>query len=84
MNRQARFILGHCGVIEIELLTPGKFLKIIEHKSLGDLPRTIPAVIIKKHGIPIAVVRVDYDSIGVDVPADVERVERLLANASLP
>ena len=37
-----------------------------------------------EHGIPIAVVRVDYDSIGVDVPADVERVERLLANASLP
>ena len=37
-----------------------------------------------ENGIPIAVVRVDYDSIGVDVPADVERVERLLANASLP
>ncbi len=32
-----------------------------------------------ENGIPIAVVRVDYDSIGVDVPADVERVERLLA-----
>lgn len=37
-----------------------------------------------ENGIPIAVVRVDYDSVGVDVPADVERVERLLANASLP
>ncbi len=33
------------------------------------------------NGIPIAVVRVDYDSVGVDVPADVERVERLLAAA---
>lgn len=32
------------------------------------------------HGIDIAVVRVDYDSIGVDVPADVERVERLMAH----
>lgn len=32
-----------------------------------------------ENGIPIAVVRVDYDSVGVDVPADVERVERLLA-----
>ncbi|MEN9573954.1 MAG: hypothetical protein RL514_1809 [Verrucomicrobiota bacterium] len=32
-----------------------------------------------ENGIPIAVVRVAYDSVGVDVPADVERVERLLA-----
>ncbi len=31
-----------------------------------------------EHGIPIAVVRVNYDSIGVDVPADVQRVEALL------
>jgi len=31
-----------------------------------------------ENGIPIAVVRVDYDSVGVDVPADVVRVERLL------
>ena len=31
-----------------------------------------------EHGVQIAVVRVDSDSIGVDVPADVERVERLL------
>jgi 3-deoxy-manno-octulosonate cytidylyltransferase (CMP-KDO synthetase) len=30
------------------------------------------------NGIPIAVVRVDYDSIGVDVPADVARVEARL------
>jgi 3-deoxy-manno-octulosonate cytidylyltransferase (CMP-KDO synthetase) len=35
-----------------------------------------------ENGIPIAVVRVDYDSVGVDVPADVERVERLLATSS--
>ena len=32
-----------------------------------------------ENGIPIAVVEVDYDSVGVDVPADVKRVERLLA-----
>ena len=31
-----------------------------------------------ENGIQIAVVQVDYDSVGVDVPADVERVERLL------
>ncbi len=31
-----------------------------------------------ENGIAIAVARVDYDSIGVDVPADVARVERLL------
>ena len=30
------------------------------------------------HGVPIAVVKVDYDSVGVDVPADVPRVEQLL------
>ncbi len=32
-----------------------------------------------ENGIPIKVVQVDYDSVGVDVPADVKRVERLLA-----
>lgn len=31
-----------------------------------------------ENGISIAVVRVDYDSVGVDVPADVARVEALL------
>ena len=31
-----------------------------------------------EHGVAIGVVTVDYDSVGVDVPADVERVERLL------
>ena len=35
-----------------------------------------------ENGIPIAVVRVDYDSVGVDVPADVDRVEQLLAATS--
>jgi len=30
------------------------------------------------NGIQIAVVVVDYESIGVDVPADVQRVERIL------
>jgi len=32
-----------------------------------------------ENGIQIAVVKVDYDSVGVDLPADVKRVERLLA-----
>ena len=32
-----------------------------------------------ENGIPIAVVKVDHDSVGVDVPEDVARVERLLA-----
>ncbi|HOX59337.1 MAG TPA: 3-deoxy-manno-octulosonate cytidylyltransferase [Candidatus Paceibacterota bacterium] len=31
-----------------------------------------------ENDIPIAVVKVEYDSVGVDVPADVKRVERLL------
>lgn len=35
-----------------------------------------------ENGIEIAVVRVDYESVGVDVPADVERVERILRNPS--
>ncbi len=35
-----------------------------------------------ENGIPIAVVRVASDSVGVDVPADVARVERLLAASS--
>jgi len=32
-----------------------------------------------ENGISIAVVRVDYDSVGVDVPADVEKVERTIS-----
>jgi 3-deoxy-manno-octulosonate cytidylyltransferase (CMP-KDO synthetase) len=32
-----------------------------------------------ENGIPIAVVKVDYDSVGVDVPADIQRVEQILA-----
>ena len=32
-----------------------------------------------ENGIPIAVVTVDYDSVGVDVPEDIERVEQLLS-----
>jgi 3-deoxy-manno-octulosonate cytidylyltransferase (CMP-KDO synthetase) len=31
-----------------------------------------------ENGIPIAVVKVDYDSVGVDVPEDVARVEKIL------
>jgi 3-deoxy-manno-octulosonate cytidylyltransferase (CMP-KDO synthetase) len=31
-----------------------------------------------ENGIQIAVVKVNYDSVGVDVPADVQRVEKLL------
>jgi 3-deoxy-manno-octulosonate cytidylyltransferase (CMP-KDO synthetase) len=31
-----------------------------------------------ENGIPIAVVHVNYDSVGVDVPEDVKRVEKLL------
>jgi CMP-2-keto-3-deoxyoctulosonic acid synthetase len=31
-----------------------------------------------ENGIAIAVVRVNYDSVGVDVPADVARVENIL------
>lgn len=34
-----------------------------------------------ENGIAIAVVRVNYDSVGVDVPEDVARVERLLSKA---
>jgi 3-deoxy-manno-octulosonate cytidylyltransferase (CMP-KDO synthetase) len=33
-----------------------------------------------EQGIPIAVVTVDYDSLGVDVPEDAARVEQLLAS----
>jgi 3-deoxy-manno-octulosonate cytidylyltransferase (CMP-KDO synthetase) len=35
-----------------------------------------------ENGIGIAVVTVDYDSVGVDVPADVERVEQILKTAN--
>jgi len=35
-----------------------------------------------ENGIPIAVVKVAHDSVGVDTPADVARVERLLARES--
>ena len=36
-----------------------------------------------ENGVPIAVVEVDYDSVGVDVPADLARVERMLREVKL-
>ena len=33
-----------------------------------------------ENGIPIAVVKVDYDSVGVDAPEDVTKVEKILGN----
>jgi 3-deoxy-manno-octulosonate cytidylyltransferase (CMP-KDO synthetase) len=33
-----------------------------------------------ENGIPIAVVKVNYDSVGVDMPEDVKRVEEILSN----
>jgi CMP-2-keto-3-deoxyoctulosonic acid synthetase len=33
-----------------------------------------------ENGIQIAVVQVDYDSIGVDAPEDVVKVEKILSN----
>jgi 3-deoxy-manno-octulosonate cytidylyltransferase (CMP-KDO synthetase) len=32
-----------------------------------------------ENGIPITVVQVAYDSVGIDVPTDVARIERILA-----
>ena len=32
-----------------------------------------------ENGIPIAVVKVDYESVGVDTPADVQRIEKMLS-----
>lgn len=37
-----------------------------------------------ENGISIAVVQVDYDSVGVDLPEDVARVEKRLANDATP
>jgi 3-deoxy-manno-octulosonate cytidylyltransferase (CMP-KDO synthetase) len=37
-----------------------------------------------ENGMAIAVVRVNYDSVGVDTPADVARVEQLLAGRPGP
>jgi 3-deoxy-manno-octulosonate cytidylyltransferase (CMP-KDO synthetase) len=34
-----------------------------------------------ENGIPIAVIQTDYDSVGVDVPADVKRVEAILKSS---
>jgi 3-deoxy-manno-octulosonate cytidylyltransferase (CMP-KDO synthetase) len=36
-----------------------------------------------ENGITIAAARVNHDSVGVDVPADVAKVERLLGELSL-
>ena len=33
-----------------------------------------------ENGIPIAVVKVDYDSIGVDMPEDVAKVEKIISH----
>ena len=36
-----------------------------------------------ENGVQIAVVKVDYDSIGVDMPEDVVKVERILTTDSI-
>ena len=37
-----------------------------------------------ENGIEIAVVRVNYEAVGVDVPGDVARVEQLLSGQNKP
>ena len=65
--------LGIYGYRRETLLRLGKFpVSPLERAERREQLRAL------ENGIPIAVVQVDYDSVGVDVPADVGRVERLL------
>jgi 3-deoxy-manno-octulosonate cytidylyltransferase (CMP-KDO synthetase) len=56
-------------LLEFPTLPPGELERIEQLEQLRWL----------ENGFPIAVVETDYDAVSVDVPADVERVEKLLA-----
>ena len=65
--------LGIYGYRRATLLRLVKFpVSPLEHAEKLEQLRAL------ENGIGIAVVRVDYDSVGVDVPGDVARVEKLL------
>lgn len=56
-------------------------LRLVQYPvSLLEAAEKLEQLRALEHGIPIAVVKVAYDSVGVDVPADVARVELLLKN----
>jgi len=65
--------LGIYGYRQETLLRLVKFpVSLLEHAEKLEQLRAL------ENGIGIAVVKVDYDSVGVDVPADVARVEEIL------
>jgi 3-deoxy-manno-octulosonate cytidylyltransferase (CMP-KDO synthetase) len=71
--------LKHLGIYGYRRET---LLRLVKH-PVSPLERTekLEQLRALEHGIPIAVVEVDYDSVGVDVPADLKRVERLIAES---
>jgi 3-deoxy-manno-octulosonate cytidylyltransferase (CMP-KDO synthetase) len=56
-------------LLEFPTLPPGELERIEQLEQLRWL----------ENGFPIAVIETDYDAISVDVPGDIERVEKLLA-----
>jgi len=68
--------LKHLGIYGYRCST---LLRLVRHPvSPLEMAEKLEQLRALENGIPIAVVRVDYDSVGVDVPGDVQRVERLL------
>jgi len=68
--------LKHLGIYGYRRET---LLKLVKYQiSALEAAEKLEQLRALENGISIAVVKVDYDSVGVDAPADVERVERLL------
>ena len=61
-------------LLEFPTLPPGELERVEQLEQLRWL----------ENGFRIRVVETDYDAVSVDVPADVERVEKLLARARQP
>lgn len=68
------YAFRHEALVEFATLPPGELERVEQLEQLRWL----------ENGFQVSVVETDYDAISVDVPSDIERVEKLLAAGSRP
>jgi 3-deoxy-manno-octulosonate cytidylyltransferase (CMP-KDO synthetase) len=74
--------LKHLGIYGYRRET---LLRLVQHRvSPLEQAEKLEQLRALENGIQIAVVRVNYDSVGVDAPADLKRVEQILRKAGNP
>jgi 3-deoxy-manno-octulosonate cytidylyltransferase (CMP-KDO synthetase) len=71
--------LKHVGIYGYQRDTLLRLVKLPE--SPLEVAEKLEQLRALEHGIPITVIQVDYDGVGVDTPEDVAKVEALLRRA---